>query len=44
MKTQVRITQTSRDLLRVLFDPEELYFGPEGPQKSVGISVTTKKN
>lgn len=43
MKSQVSVSQTSRDLLRILFDPEELYFGPEGPEKSVGISVTTKK-
>lgn len=43
MKSQVSVSQTSRDLLRILFDPEELYFGPEGPEKSVNISVTTKK-
>ena len=43
MKSQVTVSQTSRDLLRLVFDPEELYFGPEGPEKSVGISVTTKK-
>lgn len=43
MKSQVSVSQTSRDLLRILFDPEELYFGPEGPEKSVGITVTTKK-
>lgn len=43
MKTQVRITQSSRDLLRILFDPEELYFGPTGDAKSVEITVTTKK-
>lgn len=43
MKSQVSVSQTSRDLLRILFDPEELYFGPEGPEKSVNISVTTRK-
>lgn len=43
MKSQVTVSQTSRDLLRLVFDPEELYFGPEGPEKSVSISVTTKK-
>lgn|GEM_PF-4229231 len=48
MKTQVVIQQTSRDNLRILFDPEELYFGPQGDPKkgdakSVGITVTTKK-
>ena len=36
MKSQVSVSQTSRDLLRILF-------GPEGPEKSVNISVTTKK-
>lgn len=43
MKSQVTVSQTSRDLLRIVFNPEELYFGPEGPEKSVGITVTTKK-
>lgn len=43
MKSQVSVSQTSRDLLRIVFNPEELYFGPEGPEKSVGITVTTKK-
>lgn len=43
MKSQVTVSQTSRDLLRILFNPEELYFGPEGPEKRVGITVTTRK-
>lgn len=43
MKTQVVLNQTSRELLRLLFNPEELYFGPEGPEKTVTITVTTKK-
>ena len=48
MKTQVILKQTSRDLLRILFSPEELYFGPQGAPlkgdaKSVQITVTTKK-
>lgn len=48
MKTQVILKQTSRDLLRILCSPEELYFGPKGAPlngdaKSVQITVTTKK-
>lgn len=45
MQTKVKITQTSKDLLRILFDPAELYFGPKDPEpKSVNITVTTKKD
>lgn len=43
MKTQVVITQTSRELLRLLFDPGEVYFGPKGPTKRVTVRVTTNK-
>lgn len=44
MKTQVILNQTSRELLRLSFNPEELYFGPEGPQKTVTATVTTRKD
>lgn len=44
MKTQVVLNQTSRELLRLRFNPEELYFGPQGPEKTVTITVTTRKD
>lgn len=44
MQTRVMLNQTSRELLRLQINPEELYFGSEGPEKTVTITVTTRKD
>lgn len=48
LSTRVQLRQTSRENLRILFDPAELYFGPTGvknkDEQSVALTVTTFKD